>query len=54
MTRAKSVVVSMVAPAKMYARYPGNHLPEQRGLSGLASYTGKSVGIDYDAIGMRP
>lgn len=44
----------MVAPAKLYGRLPGNHLPEQRGLSGLASYHGKSVGIDYEAAGLRP
>lgn len=44
----------MVAPAKLYARLPGNHLPEPRGMAGLASYHGKSVGIDYDAIGLRP
>ena len=44
----------MVAPAKLYARLPGNHLPEPKGMGGLASYHGKSVGIDYDAIGMRP
>ena len=44
----------MIAPAKLYGRHPGNHLPEQRGLSGLVSYHGKSIGIDYDAIGMRP
>ena len=30
-------VAYMLAPAKMYARYPGNHLPEQRGLSGRVS-----------------
>lgn len=47
-------VAYIIAPAKMYARLPGNHLPEQRGLSGLASYHGKSVGIDYDAAGLRP
>lgn len=52
---AKGLAVAwMVAPAKLYTRLPGNHLPEQRGLSGLASYSGKSVGIDYDAIGLRP
>lgn len=44
----------MVAPAKLYARCPGNHLPEPKGMSGLASYRGKSVGIDYDSTGLRP
>ena len=44
----------MVAPAKLYARSPGNHLPEPKGLSGLASYRGKSIGIDYDSAGLRP
>ena len=44
----------MVAPAKLYARSPGNHLPEPKGMSGLASYHGKSVGIDYDSAGLRP
>lgn len=48
------MVAWMLAPAKLYGRHPANHLPEQRGLSGLASYSGKMVGIDYDAIGMRP
>lgn len=47
-------VAWIVAPAKLYRRHPGNHLPEQRGLSGLASYTGKTVGIDYEAAGLRP
>lgn len=44
----------IIAPAKLYARHPGNHLPEQKGLSGLASYRGKLVGIDYDSAGLRP
>ena len=44
----------MIAPAKLYSRHPANHLPEARGMAGLASYCGKSIGIDYDAIGMRP
>jgi hypothetical protein len=44
----------ILAPGKYYSRRPGNHLPEQRGLSGLASYSGKSLGIDYDAAGLRP
>jgi len=47
-------VAWMLAPAKLYARRPGNHLPEQRGLSGLASYRGKSMDIDYEAAGLRP
>jgi hypothetical protein len=47
-------VAWIVAPAKLYVRHPGNHLPEQKGLSGLASYHGKCVGIDYDAAGLRP
>lgn len=47
-------VAWMVAPAKLYSRRPGNHLPEQRGMSGLASYHGKSIGIDYEATGLRP
>lgn len=52
---AKGLVVAwMVAPAKLYSRCPGNHLLEQRGISGLASYHGKSVGIDYEAAGLRP
>jgi hypothetical protein len=52
---AKGLSVAwMLAPAKLYSRLPGNHLPEQRGLSGLASYHGKSVGIDYEAAGLRP
>lgn len=48
------LVAWMLAPAKLYARSPGNHLPEPRGLSGLASYHGKTLGIDYDAAGLRP
>lgn len=44
----------MIAPAKLYGRAPGNHLPEQRGMSGLASYHGKSMDIDYEAAGLRP
>lgn len=52
---AKGLTVAwMVAPAKLYSRDPGNHLPEQRGFSGLSSYHGQSVGIDYDAAGLRP
>lgn len=47
-------VAWIVAPAKLYSRLPGNHLPEPKGLSGLASYHGKCVGIDYDAAGLRP
>jgi hypothetical protein len=52
---AKGLTVAwMLAPAKLYSRHPGNHLPEQRGLSGLASYHGKTVGIDYETAGLRP
>ena len=52
---AKGLAVAwIVAPAKLYTRLPGNHLPEPKGMSSLASYHGKSVGIDYDAIGLRP
>jgi hypothetical protein len=47
-------VVWMLAPVKLYSRHPANHTPEPKGMSGLASYHGKSVGIDYDAIGLRP
>lgn len=52
---AKGLSVAwMVAPAKLYARLPSNHLPEPKGLSGLASYHGKSVGIDYESAGLNP
>ena len=44
--------VFVMAPGKMYARSPGNHLPEARGLSGLASYHGKFADIDYEASGL--
>mgnify|MGYP003341767788 FL=1 len=44
----------MLAPAKFYSRHPADHTPEPRGMGGLASYRGKSLGIDYDAIGLRP
>ena len=47
-------VAWIVAPAKLYTRCPGNHLPEPTGTSGLASYHGKSIGIDYNASGLRP
>lgn len=48
--------VWMLAPATLYARHPGNRTSGSRstGLAGLASYRGKSVGIDYDAAGLRP
>ena len=52
---AKGLTVAwMLAPAKLYGRLPGNHLPEPRGMSGLASYHGKSLDIDYEAAGLRP
>ena len=52
---AKSLSVAwMVAPAKLYRNLPSNHLPVPKGLSGLASYHGKSLGIDYDVAGLRP
>ena len=44
--------VWMIAPAKLYGRQPGDKTPEKRGLSGLASYRGKSIGIDYNAAGL--
>lgn len=46
-------VAWMLAPAKMYYRYPGDRRPEQRGLSGLASYNGKTSWIDYGAAGLE-
>lgn len=42
----------VMAPGKMYSRSPGNHLPEQRGLGGCASYSGKHADIDYNASGL--
>lgn len=44
--------VFVLAPGKMYSRSPGNHLPEGRGLSGLASYHGKFADIDFEASGL--
>lgn len=44
--------VFVLAPGKMYSRSPGNHMPEARGLSGCANYTGKYAGIDYEASGL--
>jgi hypothetical protein len=46
-------VAWMLAPAKLYSRNPGNHLVEKKGLSGMASYHGKSVGIDYESAGLQ-
>lgn len=44
--------VYVMAPGKMYSRAPGNNEPEERGLSGLASYSGKFAAIDYEAAGL--
>lgn len=44
--------VYVLAPGAMYARGPGNHLPEPRGLGGLASYSGKYPYFDYRASGL--
>jgi hypothetical protein len=44
--------VWVLAPGRMAARCPGDHTPEPRGLSGLASYSGKHAYIDYEASGL--
>lgn len=44
--------VWVMAPGKMLARSPRNQMPEQRGLGGLASYSGKHPYPDYDASGL--
>ncbi len=44
--------VYVMAPAKMYSKGPGNHMPEGRGLSGCANYQGKFANIDYEASGL--
>lgn len=45
--------VFLLVPAVMLPRHPGNITDEPRGLSGLASYHGKSAYIDLKAAGFR-